>query len=699
VTSPPRRARRPGLALALAAGALAASGCFLWPQPRGTEEHPTITGMDIEGTHAVSEGDLRAALVTQDSGRKLFIVPEPQSFDIDAFANDKRRVVLFYRARGYYQAKVVSADVVPDGRGRVRIKIRIDEGPPTHVTRIDIPGIDDAPEAKARLQRLPLKIGDVFTDAGFDATRGAILAALTSTGWANAEVMQRAQVDPELNEAHVTYTVTAGPRYRFGDVYVSGAATIPRGRIREEVEREVKPGQVFDSTALPRAQGHVFDLGVFGGVRVTPSLPAADEPKKVVPVVVNVREAPFRTVRAGPSFTLEAIRWEADAIAGWQHRNWLGGLRKLSLDAKVGYAWLPNFLNPTERGPVGLLSADFTQPGIATHYVDLNVRLEVERGVEQGYTYWAQRLRLGTPIRPSRLFTFVPSINLELYELGTAVSTSAVNPAGLNEQALALVTCPGQDPSLCLVSYFEQRFAFDLRDDPLNTRKGLFLSLSVQEGFSIKGNGVAYLRLLPEARGFLSLPAGVVLAGRARVGFLSASADVPIVARFTSGGANFMRGYYTRQRSPVYAYCPSTGTGQCPPNTYQYTPIGGGGLIDGSVELRFPVSGELGGATFLDFGNVMVNAADTLNIANLQYAVGAGIRYKTAFGPIRLDLAGRLPIPDGQPGVEVVDLCYVPPYQCKDPQAPPGTKARLVTTPTIHHYPIVSFHFSIGEAF
>ena len=103
--------------------------------------------------------------------------------------------------------------------------------------------------------------------------------------------------------------------------------------------------------------------------------------------------------------------------------------------------------------------------------------------------------------------------------------------------------------------------------------------------------------------------------------------------------------------------------------------------------------------TFLDFGNVMVNAADTLNIANLQYAVGAGIRYKTAFGPIRLDLAGRLPIPDGQPGVEVVDLCYVPPYQCKDPAAPPGTKARLVTTPTIHHYPIVSFHFSIGEAF
>jgi outer membrane protein assembly factor BamA len=150
----------------------------------------------------------------------------------------------------------------------------------------------------------------------------------------------------------------------------------------------------------------------------------------------------------------------------------------------------------------------------------------------------------------------------------------------------------------------------------------------------------------------------------------------------------------------VYGYCPSTGSATCPPNTYQYTPIGGGGLVDGSVELRFPISGELGGATFLDFGNVMVNAADTLNTANLQYALGAGIRYKTAFGPIRLDLAGRLPIPDGQPGVEVLDLCYVnsPPGQCSK-SAPPGTKATLLTTGRIHHYPIVSFHFSIGEAF
>lgn len=698
MTSPNRRGRRPGLALALAAAALSTSGCFLWPQPRGTEEHPTVTGLDLEGTHAVSKSDLQAHLATQPSGRKYLVVPDPQPFDVDAFANDKKRIALYYQARGYYHARVVSADVVPDGPGRVRIRVRVEEGPPTRVARIDLEGIDGAPEAKARLSKLPLKVGDVFTEAAYDAARAAVQDALTATGWARAEVGQHAQVDPELNQARVTYQVTTGPRYRFGNVFVGGAAAIPRGRIREEVELEVKPGQVYDATELPKAQARVFDLGVFGGVRVTPALQSADEQQHTVPVVAAVREAPFRTIRAGPGLTLSPIRWEADAIAGWQHRNWLGGLRKLSLDARVGYAWLPSPFNVTKAGGVGLASADFTQPGVASRYVDLNVRAELERGLEQAYDFWAERLRLGTPFKLGRLVTFVPSVNLELYEITGAVSQAVQTPGSQTPQLLTIATCPGQDPSLCLLSYLEQRLVFDFRDDPLNTRKGVYLALAVQEGFSVKGNGASYLRFLPEARAFADLPLGLVLAGRARVGVLSSPGAVPIVAEFTSGGPNAMRGYYTRQLSPVIGpYCPVAldSKGNCPTGT-QYLPVGGAGLVDGSFELRFPLAGQLGGATFLDFGNVSYKAADALNLANLQYAVGGGIRYKTVFGPLRLDVAYRIPGPDGQPGVEILQ-----PQRAADcPPAPQAcTRSTLQPTGTYHHFPFVSVHLTIGEAF
>jgi translocation and assembly module TamA len=442
-------------------------------------------------------------------------------------------------------------------------------------------------------------------------------------------------------------------------------------------------------------------------VRVNPSLQSADEQRKTVPVVVAVREAPFRTVRAGPGFAIQAVRWEADAIAGWQHRNWLGGLRKLSLDARAGYAWLPTAFNSTKSGPVALASADFTQPGIATRYVDLNVRAEAERGLELAFNFWAERLRLGTPFKLGRLVTFVPALNLELYEITGAVSQTAVTAVpGQVPQTLQLATCPGQDPSLCLLSYFEQRLVFDFRDDPINTTKGVYLGLTVQEGFSIGGNGASYLRLLPEARAFVNLPAGVVLAGRTRIGWMNKSpAEVPLVADFTSGGPNSMRGYYTRQLSPVYGpYCPvqRDAKGNCPTGT-QYLPVGGAGLIDGSVELRFPISGQLGGATFLDFGNVRFAAADALNIANLQYAVGAGIRYKTVFGPLRIDLAYRIPGPSGQPGVEVLTLRPVsgctptPTTSCRSELTylvDPATMQRVY-----HHDPFISFHLTIGEAF
>ena len=184
----------------------------------------------------------------------------------------------------------------------------------------------------------------------------------------------------------------------------------------------------------------------------------------------------------------------------------------------------------------------------------------------------------------------------------------------------------------------------------------------------------------------------------ARIGLLSGSSEVPIIAKFTSGGPNLMRGYYTRQLSPVLGFCPVPLTGTppaCPPGSFQYLPVGGAGLIDGSIELRFPIAGELGGATFLDFGDVRFKAADALNVANLQYAVGAGIRYKTVFGPLRVDLAARLPGPGGQPGVEILNLCPV--AGCNT--AGTDSRSQLVNSGTIHHDVYVSFHLSIGEAF
>jgi translocation and assembly module TamA len=668
----------------LALAALLAASCAA---PRGTADRPAVTGIDIKGAEEVDGDDVAGKLATQPSDPwwKLFW-REARFFDEDAFANDQRRVVRYYQSRGYYQARVVEAAAKPDGDGRVKIEIRVDEGAPSRVRTLDITGLDAAPGVRERAGDLPLAVGDVFTEAAYDATRDLLQLALESTGYPRARVAQHAEVHPASGEVHVTYAVEhevkgapgepvvrapgPGERYTFGNIFVAGAGAIPRSRVREEAEVVLEPGEIFDVTQLAEVQGRIFDLGVFGGVRVTQG--PLDEKRKTIPVVVSVREAPFRTIRMGPSIGVAANRWDTSLVAGWSHRNWLGDLRRLSFDARLGYAWIPSPLAPQEQGPVALVTGEFQQPGIIRRRVDLTTRVELERGLQEGYSFTSERFRVGTPIHLGRSLTLVPSYNLELYQLDLRGSITGAEREGTE----LLFQCPGG----CVLSYLEQRITLDLRDDPIETHSGIYASLAIQEGFQFLGKGFQYLRLLPEVRGYLPLGPRVVAAGRVRVGVLrgtSKNENPPIVARFTSGGPLFMRGYYTRRLSPVAV------------RGADVAPVGGDRLIDGSFELRAPLAGNFGGALFLDFGNVSFASLDPLGLERLQYAAGAGIRYMTLFGPIRLDVATRLPTSLrkwDQPGVPVVEA---------------DAAGNVVPAPGAprHHEPFVSIHLSLGEAF
>jgi translocation and assembly module TamA len=356
--------------------------------------------------------------------------------------------------------------------------------------------------------------------------------------------------------------------------------------------------------------------------------------------------------------------------ASWAHRNWLGGLRKLQLDATLGWAFIRNVWRPDFHGPVALLSADFTQPDAVARRVDLNLRAEAEHRVEEGYRYFAERLRAGTPARLGPV-TAVPSINLEYYQtFGDATRNE------LGGQAQALLNCPG-DQRTCLLAYLEQRLELDFRDDAVETRRGLYLSVSLQEGVRAFGQGFSYLRVLPEARAFLPLGRSV-LAFRGRFGLLHAygAEGVPLLARFTGGGPGQMRGYGSRRLSPLV-----------PLSRGGYAPVGGTGLIDGSLELRFPIAGPLGGVAFLDGGNTELRASDIWKLDRLQWAAGLGLRYHSLFGPVRVDVGVRLPRSLG----EGLPMPRVPLVRLE------GTS--IVDTGDSKAEPAVAVHLSIGEAF
>jgi translocation and assembly module TamA len=674
-----RAARRPAglLALALAAAEV---GCA---HVQGTEAAPAVIRVRVEGARAFDEEDIVAKLATHASDhppriplvgpvvhqvQRAFDRVEIALLDEDALPVDARRIAAYYRERGYYAARVEDVQVLPAGHRRVDVVFRVHEGAPIRVSKLTVSGLEETPEARQRLGKLPLRPGEVFTEAAYDAAHGAILRALRSSGWATAEVSQRATVLPDAGTAEVVYDAEPGPRWKFGAVFIAGTAAIPRDRIREQVLGALTPGDWFDDERMAEAQARVFNLGVFGAVRVTRGHP--DPRRGTIPVVVAVREAPFRTLRLGPGLGFQVIRWDVHALFGWQHRNFLGDLRRLGAEARLGYAWLPNPYDVTKEATVGLLAVDFSQPGAFTRYVDTAARLEVEKGIEQAYDFYAERLSLGLPLRLAPRWALVPSYNLEVYELSnTGVDFDPSDPTG----GRVLENCVG---NVCLLTYLEQRIAWDGRDNPVNTRRGLYVSFSVQEAFTVGSYGYRYLRFLPELRVFWPLGTRTVVALRGRVGALvplREEGEPPVVARFTAGGPLSMRGYYTRRLAKMVR------------QHDQWVPVGGNGLADATAELRFDLTRNLGAALFLDAGNVSDASSvpsawrTALDPTIVQWAAGAGLRYRTPFGPLRLDVGVRLP----------EDLSA----------RPPPVPYTFWPDGTPHREPIVAVHLSLGEAF
>ncbi len=70
--------------------------------------------------------------------------------------------------------------------------------------------------------------------------------------------------------------------------------------------------------------------------------------------------------------------------------------------------------------------------------------------------------------------------------------------------------------------------------------------------------------------------------------------------------------------------------------------VGGNALTLLNVELRFPIFGEaFRGALFMDAGNVWPKIGD-IDLSQLRYGVGGGVRYLTPVGPLRFDVGFKL---------------------------------------------------------
>ena len=160
---------------------------------------------------------------------------------------------------------------------------------------------------------------------------------------------------------------------------------------------------------------------------------------------------------------------------------------------------------------------------------------------------------------------------------------------------------------------------WDRRDDPINSRKGTFSSVSFDQSAAFLGSDRQNRKLLMQQ--FLFVPLGkLVLASRAQVGFAYGRDPLAFSDRFRAGGATSVRGY---------------GEESLGPRDRDGLPIGGDRLMILNQEARFPMYRWVNGVVFIDAGNIFEKGEDW---SGLKLGYGFGLRFDTPVGLLRGDV-------------------------------------------------------------
>jgi outer membrane protein assembly factor BamA len=612
---------------------------------------PQVKQVKVDGAKQIPKRQARDALGTRQTpwwalgvGTRRFWVP----LDRDLVLQDQERLVRFYEAMGFFEARCPSVFTeyagkeVGEGRRWAIVTFTVDEGPRAVVRTVDLVGIDDLdPALRGQLAGAArLSSGDAFELPRHEDDRAALQRLLTENGHAHAQVERRADAYPEEGVVDLTYTVTPGPVCRYGKILLLGLRTVPRKRVEKEVR--ISEGERYSTAALRELQADLFGLGVFSVVTVTPDL--KDPTDDVIGVQVSMRESRPISIKFGGGIGLERGRDDAHISFTLTHHNLFGKLVQLYSQNKFGWAVVPGITRPKSHGPIGQGELELLEP-TPLIWLRLRQRVRFEADVESGYSYLSPQVSVGTDFRLHRRLSVGIGYNFELFWLYQQ------DPELFNEQLRRRVPEIDVD-GLYTLSYLDQHLTWDVRNDPLFTTRGALVNFSVAEAGL--GGSFEYLRFHVDLRGYIDpIPKMLIFALRLQGGLIHPLGDTesaPLSQRFKLGGSSSIRGWTRDLLGPRYypLTCESgdpCGSDSCGRRECDPYPTGGHVMLAGGPEVRFfPLaiqSWRFGGAAFLDVGRVW-SSPEQFSLQSLMWSVGGGLRVVSPVGTIRLDAAGRL---------------------------------------------------------
>ncbi|KVW77501.1 autotransporter assembly complex protein TamA [Burkholderia ubonensis] len=483
---------------------------------------------------------------------------------------------------GYF-SPVVRTDVrTRDGKRSVQIAV--DPGPQTVVSSVDLTfngpvGSEDPKQEAATRFAFSLKTGEPFTQAGWDAAKGAALRQLQSRRYLGAKITaSEARVDPRTQRATLAVTFDSGPTFTIGKVDVEGVRRYP-----EKIVTNVNPlseGEIYDVQRITELQRQLQNTPYYASVAI--DVGNDTEKPDQTPVHVKVSEYPYNSVRGGVGYATDT----GPHIQGaYTYLDTFGAAWPLTVSGRLDqiqqYGQVQLSMPPGSRAWTNSVLASYTNTDVSDTRI-YSARVGV------------QRTRTGQYIDYAYSLMFYQD-RLKQNGAGPTMSRALV-----------------------------PQWAWTRRnvDDPLFPRSGNLIH--AEAGFAIKNVLTDQTFIRGYARGQQYVPIGKrdLFVFRAELGgvFTSGSSTgVPASLLFRAGGSNSVRGY-------GYQSIGNSVAGSVLPTKY---------LTTGTAEYQHWFNRDWGAATFFDVGT----ATDAWGEKVFYKGVGVGARWRSPVGPINVDLA------------------------------------------------------------
>lgn len=328
-------------------------------------ERPSISSIELEGNKAISSDDLLKGL--KQSG-----LAEGEIFQRATLEGVRNELQRQYVAQGRYSAEI-KAEVVPQPRNRVAIKISVNEGSVAAIQHINVVGntvfddeeLSDLFELKTSNWLSFFRNDDKYAREKLSGDLERLRSYYLDRGYINMDIAStQVSITPDKKHVYITVNVDEGEKYSIRDVKLSGDLKVAEDEVRALLL--VKPGQVFSRKVMTTTSDLVTRrLGnegyTFANVVGVPETHDEDKTVSVTFMVDPGKRAYVNRVnfRGNTKTEDEVLRREMRQMEGGWASTYLIDQSKVRLE-RLGYFKEVNVETPQVPGSDDQIDVNYT---------------------------------------------------------------------------------------------------------------------------------------------------------------------------------------------------------------------------------------------------------------------------------------------------------------------------------------------------